>query len=406
MDKQYKHTKRIHRFGQFNDGYFPVMDGVLTCARNYAYWLNKKYGYCGLYVPTSKDTEFKEDFQVLGYRSFELKKRAPYRVGMPGFDRSYRSELDLIDFDLVHTHSPFSAAGEAFRIRRKLNVPVVGTFHSKFYDDIYEYTKSKTIASAGISYIVRQFNHMDSVWSVSEGTAETLREYGYKGPITIIPNGQDLKCAADVQKMRKQVETMAKMSEQDCMFLFVGQHIKQKNIFLTLKAIKALSKRHTGFKFVTVGTGNAYQEAVEWVKDNGLEAHVTFLGAIYDRELLSGVYERANVFVFPSVYDNAPIVLREAAAMSTPPIVIEGSNSAQGIEHMQNGMLCSEDQESLMRMLEFSIQNRDKIKEMGQNAKVTLSKSWEEVVDMAYYEYLLIMDRYKYSKRFRRYAVR
>lgn len=30
--------------GQFNDSFTPVMDGVTNVVKNYAYWLDKKYG--------------------------------------------------------------------------------------------------------------------------------------------------------------------------------------------------------------------------------------------------------------------------------------------------------------------------------------------------------------------------
>ena len=126
--------------GQFNDGYYPVTDGVATCAYNYAYWLNRKYGTCRLYVPVAPDTQFHDPFEVVGYRSVPLKGRPPYRVGMPQLDRAYRKEVDQTRFDLVHTHSPFSSGSEALRIGRRQRIPVVATFHSKFYDDFYEYT--------------------------------------------------------------------------------------------------------------------------------------------------------------------------------------------------------------------------------------------------------------------------
>ena len=54
--------------GQFNDGYLPVTDGVVTVARNYTYWLNQKYAKCMLFAPTKTDQSFHEAFDVVGYR--------------------------------------------------------------------------------------------------------------------------------------------------------------------------------------------------------------------------------------------------------------------------------------------------------------------------------------------------
>ena len=40
---------------QFNDSYFPIMDGVGMTAHNYAFWLNEKYGKSMLIAPKVKD---------------------------------------------------------------------------------------------------------------------------------------------------------------------------------------------------------------------------------------------------------------------------------------------------------------------------------------------------------------
>ena len=63
--------------GQFNDGYLPVTDGVVTVARNYTYWLNQKYGKCMLFAPTKNHQSFDEDFEVVGYRSVALPSARP-----------------------------------------------------------------------------------------------------------------------------------------------------------------------------------------------------------------------------------------------------------------------------------------------------------------------------------------
>jgi hypothetical protein len=41
--------------GQFNDSYFPIMDGVGMTTHNYAHWLNLKYGKSVVVAPKVKD---------------------------------------------------------------------------------------------------------------------------------------------------------------------------------------------------------------------------------------------------------------------------------------------------------------------------------------------------------------
>ncbi len=68
-----------------------------------------------------------------------------------------------------------------------------------------------------------------------------------------------------------------------------------------------------------IGTGYALHDMQELTRELGLSAHVAFHGVIDNREDLRRFYAASDLFLFPSFYDNAPLVVREAAAMSTPP---------------------------------------------------------------------------------------
>ncbi len=380
--------------GQFNDGYLPVTDGVVTVARNYTYWLNQKYGKCMLFAPTKNHQSFDEDFEVVGYRSVALPKRPPYRLGMPVIDRAYRRTVDAIPFDLVHTHSPFSAGSEALRIARKRNVPIVATFHSKFYDDFLEYTKSKALAKTGVDIVVRFFNKVDSVWTVNDSTVETLRSYGYKGEITVVPNGTDLGMPEDPAAERKRANEFLGIADDLPLFLFVGQHIWQKNLRLIFEAAKELHKTHPRFLLVTVGTGPVKPDLEDWVQKEGAEDYIRLVGVVQDRELLSALYLRANAFVFPSVYDNAPCVVREASAMCCPTIAVRGSNAAQGMTDGENALLCENDLASLCARMAAVLDDLPLAAQVGRRAQQTLAPTWEEIVDRVYKEYLKLLERF------------
>lgn len=377
--------------GQFNDSYLPVTDGVVTVVRNYTYWLNQKYGKCMLFAPTRNKQSFDEEFDVVGYRSFALPKRPPYRVGMPAIDGVYRRKVDTLPFDLVHTHSPFSSGSEALRIARRRNIPIVATFHSKFYDDFFEYTRSKTLAKTGVDIVVHFFNKVSSVWTVSESTVETLRSYGYKGDITVIPNGTDFSMPDDVAAAKRRADEFCGIGDNRPLFLFVGQHIWQKNIRLIAQAAQKLRQTDPGFLLLMVGDGVARQELQEWTEEQGLQRCIRFAGVVRDRELLSSLYLRANAFVFPSIYDNAPCVVKEASAMACPTITVQGCNAAQGMTDGVNGILCENTLDSLCEKMHFVLSHPDQAAQIGRMAQKTLAPSWESIVDRAYEEYVRLL---------------
>ncbi|MFR7474489.1 MAG: glycosyltransferase, partial [Christensenellales bacterium] len=110
---------------------------------------------------------------------------------------------------------------------QKEDIPLVGTFHSKFYDDFVQYFHSDHIARAGVNLVIKFFQKCDSVWTVSDATVETLREYGYQGPITVINNGTDLaapETQAEVDDAKQQAEALCSLRPDQPLFVFVGQH--------------------------------------------------------------------------------------------------------------------------------------------------------------------------------------
>jgi glycosyltransferase involved in cell wall biosynthesis len=66
---------------------------------------------------------------------------------------------------------------------------------------------------------------------------------------------------------------------------------------------------------------NAIKSKVESL---GLSGRTIFTGHVTDENLLYGLYENADLFVFPSLYDTSGMVVREAASMATPSIVVRG----------------------------------------------------------------------------------
>jgi hypothetical protein len=214
--------------GQFNDSFVPVMDGVTNVVKNYAYWLDKKYGECYVATPAYPGYGDREDFPVLRYYSIPLKQREPYRIGLDLLDINFRSAIKSIPFDIVHAHCPFTSGAVAQQIARKNNIPIVATFHSKFYDDFKQVLKIDAFAKICTRIVIDFFNRVDQVWTVSKGAADTLHEYGYKGSIEVVSNGTDFVVPENINDIIKKTEQKLNIKENELVFLFVGQHIWQK----------------------------------------------------------------------------------------------------------------------------------------------------------------------------------
>lgn len=381
--------------GQFNDAFTPVMDGVTNVVKNYAYWLDKKYGESYVATPAYPGYVDREEFPVLRYYSIPIKKREPYRFGLELLDINFRSTLKTIPFDIVHAHCPFTSGVIAQQIAKKNNIPIVATFHSKFYDDFKQVLKIDAFAKICTRIVIDFFNRVDQVWTVSKGAADTLHEYGYKGKVEIIPNGSDFVIPENMDALIRQTEAKLNIHRDDLVFLFVGQHIWQKNVKLIVDALQRVSRHDIPYKMFFVGDGYAQDELQNYVRELDLNGNITFLGKILDRDYLRSLFARADLFLFPSVYDNAPIVVQEAAAVGTPSLVIAKSNAAEGIVDNVNGFFSDNDSISYANRIIQIVQNRGELKNIGEKARVTIYRNWENIVDEVNERYLDIIQKYK-----------
>lgn len=381
--------------GEFTDVYPPELDGVGTVVRNYVEQFGEKGHECYYIAPkTDKVTAeslINDDLNVIDFKSIPMYKEA-YRIGLPMLDMKYKKQVKEINFDIVHAHSPFLAGGAAAKIAKERNIPLVGTFHSKYYDDFYAKTHSELIAKFGTNKVISFFNKCDEVWTVNEPTAEVLRNYGYQKEIYIVGNGTNLWFPTEQDRLEAQEKY--NLGNND-VFLFVGQHNFKKNLHHIIEALAVYKKTHSNFKMMFVGQGPDADKMKELVRELGLEDVTVFAGHIMDRNLLMKIFARADLFIFPSLYDNASLVIREAAASGTPSIVMRGSCTADGITDGENGFLCDDSPESIAECMEKAL---PKVKEVGEKARETLPIRWSTITDRAYERYLYLIDKKKNSK--------
>lgn len=377
--------------GIFNDSYPPVMDGVAVAAYNYAYWLSYKGEDVKVITPKAPKRDLKPlnaNFELLSYASLPLVSRKPYRFGLPYIDVNFLNKLFLKSrFKIVHAHCPFSSGQMALYTARAQKVPLVATFHSKYRDDFERALKSKKAAELMLKTTMPFFDKADEVWIPQASVEETIREYGFKGKVEVVPNGTDLTLDTPIEAVKSEARRRLGVADGELVCLFVGQHIWEKNTALIIQALELI--KDLPFRMFFVGTGYAADEMKQMVKERKLDDKVIFKGSIYDREALKDHYAAADLFLFPSLYDNAPLVVREAAALHTPSVVAAGSTTSEIVVDNQNGFLIENTAKSLAEKIRFLSQNNSLIASVGENASRTIARSWENIVDE-------VLDRYKH----------
>ena len=370
--------------GLFCDVFPPVMDGVSVCMQNYAYWMQKKVGGVCVVTPSVPGADYSvHDFKVFDYFSVPVPMRRPYVTGIAEIDPTFLAKIATTRFKILHAHCPFASGMAAMRIARIQKIPVVATFHSKYRDD-FARVLPKLAVDMVIDQIIEFYERADLVWVPQESVVDVIREYGYKGHVEVMDNGSDL--VADYpEKYFVEARRRLGIAPEEFVLLFVGQHIWEKNPRLIIEGLARIPD--VPFRMFFVGTGYAADEMKALVSEKGLDGKVTFVGSVTDRAVITDYYAASDLFLFPSLYDNAPLVVREAAALHTPAVMAEGATAATILKDGENGFLVENDPDKMAELLRRLIHDPERVHRVGVQASKSIVRSWEDCVEE-------VLDRY------------
>ncbi|MBA6153578.1 glycosyltransferase family 4 protein [Gelidibacter maritimus] len=153
-------------------------------------------------------------------------------------------------------------------------------------------------------------------------------------------------------------------------FLLIARLIKEKGIALYMEAAEILKARYPQSEFHLIGATETSPSAISEDEINLLHQKgiIVFHGLQYNIE--EHLHKR-DVFVLPSYYrEGLPRTTLEACACGNPIITTDSVGCRESVKEGFNGFLIEpQDLESLIKAMEYFINNPDKIKEMGINSR-------------------------------------
>ena len=376
-----------------NDSFPPMIDGVSNAVINYANIINKELGTATVVTPDYPGVEDDYPFDVVRYRSMPItEKICGYRAGYP-FSSSTLDKLVGNEFDIIHSHCPFASTMMARVLREKTNIPIVMTYHTKFDIDIKRDIKNEVLANQVIKIVAENISACDEVWTVSHGAGENLRSLGYDGDYIVMENGVDFPKGKADKNDAEELRHYYDVPDDTVLFLFVGRLLWYKGLRLILDALKLIDNKGLKFRMMFVGDGLDRAEIEDYAEELGIMDKCIFTGAVSDREDLRVYYTAGELFMFPSEYDTNGLVVREAAACGVASVLIKGSCASEGITDGHNGILSDADPEAISQKMEFAINHRNEIHQMGENAMNEVYISWEDAIKCAYERYFIVRER-------------
>ncbi len=385
--------------GLFNECFPPVMDGVSLTVSNLARCLYQQGKDVAVVTPEIPGLDASLlPYSVFQYSSLPVPGRRPYRYGFPLFDMRFQKQFVAHRYEVFHAHCPFSSGDYALKMSKKMGVPLVASFHSKYRDDFKRAIPNKALVDYLVSRVVKFYESADEVWVPQASVGDTLREYGYRGSFEVVDNGTEFAGTSYSLSLQHKAKSELYVNADEPLLLFVGQHIWEKNVKLLIESLAKV--RDMPFHVLFVGDGYARDEMQALAVRKGLSGNqdyrkdrITFLGSVLSRELMQTIYMAADLFLFPSVYDNAPLVVREAASLHTPSLVIRGSNASELIRDGFNGFLTDNDVDAFANRLRYILERPITMTWAGRGAANTLVRPWENIAEEVADRYQHLIDR-------------
>ena len=348
--------------------------------------------------PANKSGISQDDAGLLVYG---IRSAGDTEFQMP--DLSSRAVRQLFEFlddfqpDIVHAHEP-ALMGLIGQIWAKMNrVPFVHTTHV-LPSRAIEFGTSEAIHIPGpilksslTSYAVQSvlgnfFRNCDALIALNQPALESIRDFGFEGPIFVVPNGRALA-------HYNQREFADNKSEQKVL-VFIGFLSDRKNQSYLLKTLKALPAYYT-LRLIGKPLNAEYQTKLErYIQKNNLK-NAEFVGQI-THEQIPDYLEEAHIFTSASKMEVQSLVVIEALASGTP-IVGLSNETIDELVSVDVGAWLAKDQKptAFAKQIE-RICNLppDQYQKVCQNARERVQHlDWSNVVDStvkAYHEILKI----------------
>ena len=332
------------RIATFSDSALPVLNGVSISVDALIRELRDRGHSVHLYaprIPGHRD----EDPNTFRCRAIRSPWAPQYPLAIPPFYRSLR-RFRQHEYDLVHTHTPFSLGLAGLRWAESHGLPIVSTYHT-LYDRYAHYLAAfpRRYARFRIAKHTNwYYNAVDAVITPSEASYKWLRRHSVETPITVVPTGTPRRLFLD----RAECRSALGLSPDLRAMLYVGRLAREKNLGVLFEMAARAFAVDPSLRLWLVGDGPYRSECAQVVRRLGIGDRVRFVGYV-PRAEVDRYYAAADLFVFPSITETQGLVVQEAMSYGLPAVAVMGGGASSGIESGENGLVVRNDPDDFAR---------------------------------------------------------
>lgn len=326
------------RIAIFSDSALPVLNGVSISIDSLITELRNRGHSVHLFTahhPKASKTEP----HTYRFRAIETPWTKGYPLAFPPFYRMLR-RFRRHEFDVIHTHTPFTIGFVGMRWAESHEIPVVSTYHT-LYDRYVHYIPffpRRYIRFKLAKHTNFYYNRVQHVITPSEAALKWLRRHSVTTSATVIPTAALPRRFFD----RSEVRLGLGIPPEQKILLYVGRLAKEKNMQTLFEMASIALKANPLLRLWLVGDGPYRAECVRMARDLGIGDRVKFVGFI-PRADVDAYYAAADLFVFSSITETQGLVVQEAMNYGLPAVAVLGGGAGEGIEEGINGFTVRND---------------------------------------------------------------
>jgi glycosyltransferase involved in cell wall biosynthesis len=375
------------RIALFTDTFVPEVNGVARTLKRFTDFLEKKQIEYKVFAPETPDKDLFVA-HIHRFTSFRFFLYPECRVALPNI-MQIKEELQRFKPHLIHVATPFNMGLCGLHFAKKLQIPIVGSYHTDF-DQYLHYYDLQFLSKLLWRYMHWFHRPLQKIFVPSQTTLEQLKRHGFTN-LHIWPRGVD--CSLFHPHYNKQEIRQKYQIHEKYLFVYVGRIAAEKDVHLLPQIAKQLPESvKNDVHWLIVGDGPLKEKLQQAAPNN-----MTFVGYLHGEELAK-TYAAADIFVFPSATETFGNVVLEALASGTPVIGANSGGVKNIVEHGKFGYLCERgNTEHFVQAILHCLSSEAKIKQMGFDGRAyALTQNWDSVFEELLAQYEEVIRRSPY----------
>src|SRR5262245_42779074 len=327
------------RVALFTNNYLPFRGGVTTSVETLRRGLEDLGHRAWVFAP-APGSAFADPPGVFRYPSIPAPTYPGFSLPVPVSRRLARRVREL-RVDLIHAQHPFLLGVTARRLARRLRVPLVFTYHTR-YEKYAHYVPlpDRVVAPLAVRLSCRFAAGADVVVAPSARIATMLRDRRVTAPVVVVATGVELTRFRPGE--RATARARLGLPPDGLLCLYVGRLDREKSVEQVLDAFTLIAGDIPSARLLLVGQGSHGDALRRRAERSPARARIHFWGAL-PQDALPPYYQSADLFLFASETETQGLVLAEAHACGLPAVAVRASGVEEVVADGETGVLTKPD---------------------------------------------------------------